>query len=118
MRASTNRSLTQRSTTLPLPVATSWVIAGKRTNDKVGVAFVSNGISGDHSRYLQLGGKGFLLGDGTLTYGREKTIEGYYTARLTRGVFASVDLQHITNPGYNKDHGPVFVPSLRLHLEF
>ena len=90
----------------------------KRTNDKVGVAFVSNGISGDHSRYLQLGGKGFLLGDGTLTYGREKTIEGYYTARLTRGVFASVDLQHITNPGYNKDRGPVFVPSLRLHLEF
>jgi high affinity Mn2+ porin len=82
------------------------------------VAFVSNGISGDHSRYLQLGGKGFLLGDGTLTYGREKTIEGYYTARLTRGVFASVDLQHITNPGYNKDRGPVFVPSLRLHLEF
>jgi high affinity Mn2+ porin len=58
------------------------------------------------------------LGDGGLTYGRERIFEGYYTAHLWRGVFASADLQHITNPGYNRDRGPVLVPSLRLHVDF
>ena len=59
-----------------------------------------------------------MLGDGTLSYGLEEIVESYYTARLTRGVFASFDVQHITNPGYNRDRGPVVVPSLRLHIEF
>ena len=77
-----------------------------------------DGVSRDHRRYLQLGGKGFLLGDGTLSYGLEEIVESYYTARLTRGVFASFDVQHITNPGYNRDRGPVVVPSVRLHIEF
>jgi high affinity Mn2+ porin len=27
-------------------------------------------------------------------------------------------VQHINNPGYNRDRGPVVVPVLRLHLEF
>ena len=89
-----------------------------RANDKGGIAASINDISGDHRRYLQLGGKGFLLGDGNLNYGLEKIVETYYTARLTRGIFVSIDFQHITNPGYNRDRGPVFVPALRLHLEF
>jgi len=37
---------------------------------------------------------------------------------LWRGVFGSFDLQHINNPGYNKDRGPVLVPGLRLHVDF
>jgi high affinity Mn2+ porin len=89
-----------------------------RPSDKVGLAFVANGISEQHARYLQLGGLGFLLGDGNLTYGHEKIIECYYTARIVRGVYAALDLQYITNPGYNRDRGPVFVPGVRLHLEF
>jgi hypothetical protein len=90
----------------------------KRANDKAGAAFVINAISGDHRRYLQLGGKGFLLGDGNLTYGLEKIFETYYTARIVRGVYLGFDLQHINNPGYNRDRGPVLVPSARLHFEF
>ena len=78
----------------------------------------SNGLSRDHREYLALGGLGFLLGDGRLTYGRETIFEGYYTAQLWRGLFGSFDLQHINNPGYNKDRGPVLVPSIRLHVEF
>ena len=96
-------------------------IAGKRwhrKNDRVGIATVFNAISGDHRRYLQLGGKGFLLGDGSLNYGLEKIVEFYYTARVARGVYVSLDLQHINNPGYNRDRGPVFVPGLRVHLDF
>jgi high affinity Mn2+ porin len=88
-----------------------------RQNDKVGLAFVSNGISGDHQEYLKLGGLGFLLGDGTLTYGRENIFEGYYNVHFWRGVYGAIDLQHVENPGYNRDRGPVWVPGLRLHIE-
>lgn len=90
----------------------------QRRLDRAGVTVVSNGISRDHQLYLALGGKGFLLGDGRLTYGRENIFESYYTAHLWRGLFATMDLQHINNPGYNRDRGPVVVPGLRLHVEF
>jgi len=89
-----------------------------RSGDKMGIAIALNGISGDHREYLRLGGNGFLLGDGSLNYGKEEIVESYYTARLMRGVFASLDLQHVTHPGYNRDRGPVFVPSARLHVDF
>jgi high affinity Mn2+ porin len=88
-----------------------------RRHDKIGVAFVTNGISGDHQEYLKLGGLGFLLGDGTLTYGRENIFEGYYNAHFWRGIYGALDLQRIANPGYNRDRGPVLVPALRLHVE-
>jgi len=88
-----------------------------RKFDRAGVAFVSNGISRDHQQYLALGGHGFLLGDGRLSYGRENIIETYYTLHLWRGIYPSFGLQHINNPGCNRDRGPVVVPTLRLHLE-
>jgi high affinity Mn2+ porin len=92
--------------------------AWRRRNDRAGVAFVANGIVAAHQEYLALGGLGFLLGDGGLTYGPEKIFEGFYTAHLWRGFFASFDLQHINNPGYNQVRGPVTVPGLRLHVDF
>ena len=48
-----------------------------RANDKVAIAFVSNAIKRDHQEYLKLGGLGFLLGDGNLSYARETIEEGY-----------------------------------------
>jgi len=90
----------------------------RRRMDRAGVAFVSNGISRPHQQYLALGGLGFLLGDGALTYGRETILETYYTAHIWRGVFTAADLQYIANPGYNRDRGPVIVPTLRLHVDF
>jgi len=90
----------------------------QRKADKVGAAFVSNAISADHQHYLALGGKGFLLGDGALTYGRETIEEAYYNLHVWRGFFLGFDLQHFNNPGYNRDRGPVLVPSARVHLEF
>ena len=88
-----------------------------RRNDRAGAVFVANGIVAAHQQYLALGGLGFLLGDGGLTYGPEKIFEGFYTAHLWRGLFASFDLQHINNPGYNMARGPVTVPGLRLHVD-
>jgi len=89
-----------------------------RRNDRLGLVFVSNGISRDHARYLAYGGDGFLLGDGKLNYGRENILESYYTLHAWRGIFPSVGLQYMVNPGYNRDRGPVIVPTLRLHVDF
>jgi high affinity Mn2+ porin len=90
----------------------------KRRNDRVGAVFVANGIVKAHQRYLALGGLGFLLGDGHLTYGPEKIVEAFYTAHLWRGVFVSLNVQHINNPGYNQDRGPVLVGGARAHIDF
>jgi len=90
----------------------------RRKHDRAGIAFVSNAISRDHQNYLAVGGYGFILGDGALRYGRENILETYYTAHLWRGLYAAPGLQHIVNPGYNRDRGPVLVPSFRMHAEF
>lgn len=92
--------------------------AWHRKWDRAGFAFVSNGISRVHQEYLALGGDGFLLGDGRLNYGRETIVEAYYTLHAWRGIYPALGLQHINNPGYNRDRGPVLVPTLRLHVEF
>jgi hypothetical protein len=89
-----------------------------RNQDRAGIAFVSNAIKKDHQNYLAEGGLGFLLGDGKLNYGRENIVESYYTVHVWRGIYLAPGLQHINNPGYNRDRGPVIVPSFRAHIEF
>jgi high affinity Mn2+ porin len=89
-----------------------------RKLDKVGAAFVSNAISKDHQLYLKHGGLGFLLGDGNLNYGRENILEAYYNLHTWKGMYYALDLQYITNPGYNRDRGPVIVPAVRMHVDF
>jgi high affinity Mn2+ porin len=37
---------------------------------------------------------------------------------LWRGFFPALGVQYIVHPGYNRDRGPVIVPSIRLHVEF
>jgi len=89
-----------------------------RRQDRAGVAFVTNAIGKDHQNYLAAGGLGFLLGDGHLNYGRENILESYYTVHAWRGIYLAPGLQHIVNPGYNRDRGPVVVPTFRAHVEF
>jgi high affinity Mn2+ porin len=90
----------------------------QRRHDRAGVAFVTNAICKDHQTYLADGGLGFLLGDGKLNYGRENIVESYYTVHVWRGIYLAPVVQHIVNPGYNRDRGPVVVPSFRAHVEF
>jgi hypothetical protein len=89
-----------------------------RPVDKIGLAMVTNAIKRDHQNYLKLGGLGFLLGDGNLNYSRETIVESYYNWHAWRGLFYAVDVQHINNPGYNRDRGPVWVGSVRAHVDF
>jgi len=100
-----------------------------RPVDKIGLVLVSNAIKADHQEYLKLGGLGFLLGDGNgspnygrvngdLNYGRENIVESYYNWHAWRGLFYAVEVQHIGNPGYNRDRGPAWVGSVRAHVDF
>src|SRR3984893_17845858 len=89
-----------------------------RKQDRAGVALITNAICKDHQTYLADGGVGFLLGDGKLNYGRENIVETYYTIHAWRGIYVAPGLQHIENPGYNRDRGPALVPSFRAHVEF
>jgi len=89
-----------------------------RKQYRAGIAFVTNAIKKDHQNYLAAGGLGFLLGDGKLNYGRENILESYYTVHAWRGIYLAPGVQHIVDPGYNRDRGPVVVPSFRAHLEF
>ena len=92
---------------------TSW----RRPFDTVASEVTSSGLSPVHAHYLAMGGHDFLIGDGRLRYGRETIWETYYSARLFSGLFGSFDLQHVANPAYNQDRGPVWISSLRLHWE-
>jgi len=90
----------------------------KRKEDVVATAFAAAGISGVHAVYLAQGGLDFLIGDGKLKYAPEYLWESYYSARVFRGLFATLDVQHYNNPAYNHDRGPVWIESIRLHIEF
>jgi high affinity Mn2+ porin len=89
----------------------------KRPEDTVASEITAGGLSAVHAQYLAMGGLDFLIGDGKLRYGEEMVWESYYAAQVWRGVFASFDLQYVINPAYNQARGPVWVESLRLHLE-
>jgi high affinity Mn2+ porin len=89
----------------------------KRRFDTAATALTVSGVSAVHAAYLAAGGLDFIVGDGALRYGPEYVSESYYSARVLPGVFATFDLQHVINPGFNRDRGPVWVASVRLHLE-
>jgi high affinity Mn2+ porin len=95
-------------------------IAGRRWHrpfDTVATELTVSGTSGVHALYLARGGYDFLIGDGRLQYGPEYVSETYYSARLLPWLFASFDLQHVSNPAYNQERGPLWIPSIRLHVE-
>lgn len=89
----------------------------RRKSDTLATELTLGGISGVHALYLARGGHDFLIGDGRLRYAPETISETYYSAKVFPWLFASIDVQHVNNPAYNRDRGPVWIPSLRLHVE-
>ena len=97
-----------------------------RSQDRVGLAYAVNGLSATHRDYLSAGGQGAFLGDGKLNYRNERVFETYYRWALPEWSVSSTKLQsalslgfqHLVNPGYNRDRGPVQTWSVRLHTEF
>jgi high affinity Mn2+ porin len=89
-----------------------------RSDDTIGVAGVISGISRDNQLYLAAGGLGILDGDGALDYAKEKVLEAYYQAKITKRLLAALDYQFVADPAFNRARGPVSVFGMRLHFEF
>lgn len=89
-----------------------------RAKDTFGLAVAQNGLNANHREYLKLGGLGAFIGDGQLNYRPERIAEAYYNIGLCKNAWLTFDLQHINNPAYNADRGPVDFGAVRLHTEF
>jgi hypothetical protein len=88
-----------------------------RTGDSFATELTVSGLSAVHADYLAHGGLDFLIGDGRLRYGPETIWESYYSAGLREGLTTSLDAQYVMNPAYNRDRGPVWIGSIRVHVE-
>jgi high affinity Mn2+ porin len=92
--------------------------AWNRPFDVTGVGFGMSWISAEHARYLALGGVDGFIGDGALRQAAEGIVEIFYSYNLAKAIWLSPDYQHLWNPGYNADRGPVDIFGARIHAEF
>lgn len=97
-----------------LAKGSSW----SRPADVAGAAFNLGWISQPHVQYLKMGGVDGFIGDGFITPGAETALDLFYSVNLMRSFWVSGDYQHIANPAFNRDRGPVDVFSVRVHGEF
>jgi hypothetical protein len=89
-----------------------------RPRDLAGAAAGLSWISSAHADYLRLGGVDGFVGDGALREAPETVVELFYSVDLLRVASVTLDYQHIWNPGFNADRGPVDVFGLRFHAQF
>jgi high affinity Mn2+ porin len=89
-----------------------------RAQDTLGLGLMQNGLSRERREYLEAGGISFFIGDGRLQYQPETIFEMYYNLNVAQKTFITFDFQHIQNPAYNADRGPVNFFGARLHAEF
>jgi len=88
-----------------------------RPKDTMGIAFAQDGLSRVHREYLSQGGLGAFIGDGQLNYRPERISEIFYNTNVYKNTTLGFGFQHINNPGYNTDRGPVNIGMVRLHAE-
>lgn len=89
-----------------------------RPLDVTGVGIGLGWASSQHVDYLKLGGVDGFIGDGALTPGTESVVELFYSVNLFGApIWLTADYQHIANPGFNKDRGPVEIFGGRIHAE-
>jgi hypothetical protein len=89
-----------------------------RPKDYLGLGYAMGWISQSHADYLQLGGVDGFIGDGRLNQAAESVVEVFYGFNILSAIWMSADYQHISNPAYNADRGPVNILGARLHAEY
>jgi high affinity Mn2+ porin len=89
-----------------------------RGSDRAGIGYGEGWISSAHARYLAMGGIDGFIGDGKLTQAAEHVFEVFYSLNIASPLWVSLDYQHIWNPAYNADRGPVDIFGARVHAEF
>jgi high affinity Mn2+ porin len=90
----------------------------RRPFDLAGIGAGINWISQAHANYLRMGGIDGFIGDGKLALAPESVFEIFYSFNLVSATWLSLDWQHIWNPAFNADRGPVDVLGARFHAEF
>lgn len=102
-------------------LSTGLLIQGRkwgRAKDTLGLGVARNFLSSVHRQYLAEGGMGPFIGDGRLNYKPESILEMFYSMSVGQKSSVTFDWQHIRNPAYNADRGPVNALAVRLHTEF
>jgi high affinity Mn2+ porin len=89
-----------------------------RPKDTAGAGYAQNWLSQLHVAYLNLGGIDGFIGDGRIGYKPERMFEAFYNINLNKYLWFTLDYQHVTNPAYNADRGPVNMYGIRVHAEF
>ena len=89
-----------------------------RPRDVAGAGFTGGWISPAHVEYLRLGGIDGFIGDGNIHPGAESTVDVFYSVNVGKSFWFSADYQHVTNPGFNTDRGPVNIVGARVHVEY
>jgi len=90
----------------------------QRPFDIVGLGSGLSWISQIHAQYLAMGGVDGFVGDGALRQAAEGVAEIFYSLNLLRALWLTADYQHLWNPGFNADRGPVEIIGARVHGEF
>lgn len=89
-----------------------------RPNDVTGGGINIGWISAMHAKYLGMGGVDGFVGDGRINAAPETALDLFYSLSLHHSYWLSGDYQHIVNPAFNSDRGPVDVLSVKIHGEF
>ncbi len=89
-----------------------------RQGDTLGIGYAAGWISDQHAKYLNMGGVDGFVGDGRLNHSTEQALDIFYSVQLLSSAWLTADYQHIANPGFNADRGPVNVYGARVHVEF
>jgi hypothetical protein len=90
----------------------------RRNKDAIGAGYAFSWISAAHIAYLNMGGIDQFIGDGKINYSPEQVLDIFYKLNVYKTAWLTFDWQHISNPGFNADRGPVEVYGLRAHFEF
>ena len=89
-----------------------------RQKDSIGLGYAVSWISQDHVKYLSMGGIDGFIGDGAINYKPEQLVDIYYQWHALPSTWITLDYQHLANPAYNADRGPVDIFNGRVHFEF
>lgn len=89
-----------------------------RGKDTLGLGYAQSWISTQHATYLNMGGIDGFIGDGRLNYKPEQVVDIYYQWHVISSTWVTFDYQHLANPAFNADRGPVDFYNARVHFEF
>ncbi|MDD5227626.1 MAG: carbohydrate porin [Methylococcales bacterium] len=89
-----------------------------RDKDQLGVGYAQSWISGQHAKYLGMGGVDGFIGDGKINYSPERAVNVFYSVNLLSSLWVTGDYQLLVNPAFNSDRGPVDIYSVKMHVEF